>query len=230
MGIKYEYSAVSMQDVASDIDEFIIPENQKACLLLWSKNIFTIMCNNYENDESWITISELDEHNQSVFDEISKKDPRLGSTWGGRGFRIPIVPGKGKDTFKGFKPLIELFSMQDVQREGYLTIEEFMAYYTECYKEIPNPDYVEVEMPDPDKYEDTIQYIKALDRFNELAFRPQTIKIFDDSKMIKSFEEYVNESELKGLYDSDNGRVYKNKFYYDAHMKYKSLQATPKLN
>ena len=74
----YQYSAVGMSDVASNIDEYIIPENQKACQLLWSKNIFTIMCNNYDNDEFWITLGELDEDNQKIFEEMTKNNSHFG--------------------------------------------------------------------------------------------------------------------------------------------------------
>lgn len=57
--MKYGYGKVDMLEVMNNIDEYIIPENREACKLLWSKNIFTIMCNNYDNDESWITLSKL---------------------------------------------------------------------------------------------------------------------------------------------------------------------------
>lgn len=230
MGIPFEYSAVDMATVASNIDEFIIPENQKACLLLWSKNIFTIMCNNYDNNESWITIAGLDEHNQEIFNEMAKKDPRFGSTWGGKGFRVPVVPGKGKDAYSAFKPLIEMFSMQDVQKEGYLTQEEFLTYYTDCFKMVHNPDYVDMKEPKAEDYVDLKDYLRAYDEFCEKAFQPREIRVFDESKMTKTFDEYLNESEFKGLYDPDNNRLYYNKFYYDAHMRYKSLQETPKFS
>lgn len=229
MGISYQYSAVGMQEVSSNIDEYIIPENQKACLYLWSKNIFTIMCNNYENGESWITIASLDEDNRRIFDEFKGKDERFSDTWGGEGFIVPIVPGKGRDTFESFKPLIDLFSFQDVQKEGYMTKEEFMAYYTDCYRMEKNPDYVEMVEPKIDDYKDVTEFLKAYDEFCEKAFRPREIRVFDETKMTKPFLDYLNESEFKGLYDEDLERVYYNKFYYDAHMKYKSLQKAPNL-
>lgn len=107
----YQYSVVDMKVVYDDIDEYIIPENQRACKLLWSKNIFTKMCNNYDNVDSWITISLFSEENKKLFDELALKDKRFGRTWGGIGFRIPVKPSKGNDTYESFKELIDLFPM-----------------------------------------------------------------------------------------------------------------------
>ena len=53
----YHYSVVDIEYVVENIDEYIIPENQAACKLLWSKNIFTIMSNNYENEHYGVGIS-----------------------------------------------------------------------------------------------------------------------------------------------------------------------------
>lgn len=131
--MKYGYGKVDMLEVMNNIDEYIIPENREACKLLWSKNIFTIMCNNYDNDESWITLSKLSEENQNIFDEFSKSDKRFGYTFGGIGLIIPVKPCKGVDTYKDFKELIDKFKYQDVQSDGCMTLEEFMIYYTDCY-------------------------------------------------------------------------------------------------
>ena len=48
----YQYGCVGMEEVFNNINEYIIPENQNVCRLLWAKNIFTKMCNNYDNDNS----------------------------------------------------------------------------------------------------------------------------------------------------------------------------------
>ena len=72
----YQYSAIDMRVVMNNPEEFIIPENLEACKLLWSKNIFTKMNNNYDNDYSWITISRFSPENQELFDALSVYDNR----------------------------------------------------------------------------------------------------------------------------------------------------------
>ena len=157
----YQYSAVDMNFVYANPEEFIIPENLEACKLLWSKNIFTVMCNNYDNDNSWITISKLDESNQKLFEELCKSNPEnFGYTWGGVGIRVPVKPEPGADIFSAFQPLIEMFSYQDVQKDGYMTKEDFLNYECGCYKLIPNPDFIpNIKHPSYDDYK-TIEELR----------------------------------------------------------------------
>lgn len=181
--MKYGYGKVDMLEVMNNIEEYIIPENREACKLLWSKNIFTIMCNNYDNEDSWITISKLSEENQKIFDELSKNDKRFGYTFGGIGLKVSIKPSVGVNVYDEFKELIDNFLYQDIQSDGCMSIEEFMTYYTDCYRIVDG------------------------------------IRLFDESKMNKSYDEYINESEFRGL--CTDGKVYYNKMYLEKHMTYK---------
>lgn len=180
--MKYGYGKVDMLEVMNNIEEYIIPENREACKLLWNKNIFTIMCNNYDNEESWITLNKLSYENQKIFDEFSKIDNRFGYTFGGIGLIIPVKPCKGVDTYDYFKKLIDSFKYQDVQSDGCMTLEEFMIYYTDCYDVIDDK------------------------------------RVFNKDKMVKTYEEYVRDSEFDGLFVDD--KVYYNKMYYDKHLEY----------
>jgi hypothetical protein len=47
--------------------------------------------------------------------------------------------------------------------------------------------------------------------------------------MTKPLEDYIAESMFAGLYDPDNGMIYYNEMYYNAHMRYKELQKQHKL-
>lgn len=225
----YQYSVMDMALVMSDPEEFIIPENLEACKLLWSKNIFTKMCNNYDNDYSWITINTFSPENQRLFESMCDVDKRFGLTWGGIGFKVPIKPEKGKSAFEAFRELIELFPMQDVQKDGYMDIETFMLYYTDCYSVQSSPEYLELIKPMMSPDGDVLIYSRGFEKkISTLGIR-RTTRVFDPSKMIKSYEEYVEESQFKGLYDSEEGKVYYNKMYYDAHIRYKESIKTPKL-
>lgn len=224
----YQYSAVDMNQVYNCPEEFIIPENLAACKLLWSKNIFTIMCNNYENDESWITVSDLDETNQKLFAELCQSNPdNFGKTWGGVGIKVPVKPIKGADIFSTFKPLIELFSYQDVQKDGYMTKEEFLNYYCGCFKMVPNPEYEDIPEPEYEESTDKQEYIKKYAYYCDHHLIPKTVRAFDETKMEKSFQEYLSESLFANYYDEDNGRIYYNELYYQSHLNYIKQHKVP---
>ncbi len=224
----YKYSKVEMEFVVNNIDEFVIPENQEACKLLWSKNIFTIMTNNYENefgdhDFSWIALSDLSEENQRVFDDLlNASDPRVGMFRMKKIIKIPITTQKGVNTFAEFKKIIDLFEYQDVQKDGYYTIEQFMIENTDCVKRELNPEHLKAIKPNlADFHGDFVAYSKAYEEYISYETAPSEIVTFDETKMTKSFQEYVDESRYAGLFDPDLNRVYRNQMYYDAHMKYK---------
>lgn len=225
----YQYSVVDMKLVMSNPEEFIIPENLEACKLLWSKNIFTKMCNNYDNEYSWITINEFSPENQELFQSLCLGDKRFGLTWGGIGFKVPIVPGPGNDAFSAFRELIELFPMQDVQKDGCMTTEEFMIYYTDCYRMEYTPEYKELtsKMMSPDG--DVLLYNREFEQFMSYNGIRRRVRVFDPSKMVKTLEEYIQDSIFAGLYDPDNGMIYYNEMYYQAHLRYKEQQKQHKL-
>ncbi len=225
----YQYSRVDMSLVMQSPEEFIIPENLEACKLLWSKNIFTVMTNNYDNEFSWITISNLSPENHEIFYNLQLDDKRVGLTWGGVGFRIPIVPGKGNDTFEAFKELIDKLEPQDVQLDGCMSIEEFMTYYTNCFRMDHTPEYLDLVKDKMSPDGDVLLYSKEFEQYVNFMNIRRRIRVFDPSLMIKTYEEYIADSQFAGLYDPDNGMVYYNKMYYDAHMRYKSEHKTPKL-
>lgn len=224
----YQYSIIDMKTVMNNPDEYIIPENLEACKLLWSKNIFTKMCNNYDNDYSWITINTFSHENQEIFEQLAGEDKRFGLTWGGIGFKIPLVPGKGNDTFEEFKELIEKFPMQDVQKDGCIDVETFMIYYTDCYSIAYNQEYLDIIRPYMSPDGDILVYNPELEQYLRVENIRRTIRVFDPSKMTKSLEEYIEDSQFAGLYDPDNGKIYYNEMYYVAHMKYKEYVKTLK--
>ena len=224
----YQYSAVDMKLVMSNPEEFIIPENLEACKLLWSKNIFTKMTNNYENDYSWITLNTLSPENQEIFDSMRFVDKRFGYTYGGMGFIVPIEPDLGNDTFDAFKELIDLFQMQDVQKDGCMTVEEFMIYYTGCFRMEYTLEYQELisTMMSPDG--DVLIYNKEFEKFMTNNGLRRKVRVFDPTKMTKTIEEYIADSVFAEYYDPDNGMIYYNDMYYQAHMKYKNQEEKKK--
>ena len=71
----FSYSYINWHDVVKNIEEFIVPECQAACISLWARNIGTVMCSNREEfgDTTYILLSKLSEQNKRIIDELIKK-------------------------------------------------------------------------------------------------------------------------------------------------------------
>ena len=218
--------AMPIQDVMANPREYIIPENLKAIEYLWDMNIMTKQTNDYENEDSWIAIGMLSKENEDIYNEMRNnkifRDPRTPGilTQYGNGFRIPIKPGT-KDTFETFLQLFNQFQVQDVQRDGYMTIDEFYANYTDCWKVIHNP-YIDLE-PKFEDYENLYTYREARRDFQKNKY-PTTpkIRVFDETKATKSLEEYLKEAGFLDCYDAEEKKIFLNKRLYEGHMKYKA--------
>lgn len=226
--VKCDHVATDIKTVMENIDEYVIRENQRIIEYLWDMNIITTHTNNYENDFSWVAIGMLSEENEKIFwENVNKygvlderKEPKLTAF---RAFSVPIMPGT-KDTFDDFKPLIDLLKPQDVQKDGYMTIDEFYINCTDCWKIIDNPDYD--PLPEP-KYEDYIspqEYSKAYDRYAESMNIRRRIKVVDKEKITKPLEEYLEETGYSGCYDEDEGKIFYTRRLYEGHMRYKNRE------
>lgn len=210
---KYHYSHIDVSYVADNIDEYIIPECQQACRLLWDKNIFTSLCTNYDNDYTAIAFAELSVQNQTIFYELSQSDSRF-TRW--RGCSAISVEAVGPDVAPILNGLTEPFRMQDVMSSGFYTIQEFLVERG-CYNIIDNPAYVRYDTPkDP---EDLQSMIKHMEDYND---NTPYVYVFDETKVSKPIEEYLKEVGLIDFYIPFEGKIYKNEFYFNAHKKYLS--------
>ena len=221
---RYSYVSTAIQYVMANIDEYVIPENRKIIEYLWDMNILTTHTNNYENDFSWVALGELSEENHEIFWSLAnkmgtldeRKEPKFSNN---QAISVPVVPGS-KDTFEDFKPLVDLLKFQDVQKDGYMTIEEFLINYTDCYSIIDNPDYENLKEPFFEDFNDIKEYKKAVDEYFKRTSLKR-IKVVDQSKMTKTIEEYLEEAGLLDFYDKEENKVFYNKRLYDGHMRYK---------
>ncbi len=219
------YVAIPIEDVMKKPEKYIIPENLKAIEYLWNLNILTTMTNDYNNDYSWIALGVLSEENYQVLDYISKMSemgdyskPGVLDSYG-NGIRIPLEPGS-KDSFGDFMELLKLFKIQDVQRDGYWTIDQFHSKFTGCVKMGINP-YYDAE-PKLEDYDDFEAYCCALREFDRLydAKRGAKIPVYDETKATKSLEEYLADYGLLEFYIPEEGRIYKNRRLYEGHLRY----------
>lgn len=114
--------------------------------------------------------------------------------------------------------------MQDVL-EGYRVVNAFLR--DECG--LSKLETVEVErLPEPnmEDYEDIGEYLDAYTRYaHSLEASPVRI-LFDETKMTKSAESYLEEAGVMHLYDSERNIVYNHEFYRDAHLRYQEYLRT----
>ena len=220
------YVTMPIQQVMADPDEYIIPENQRAIEYLWNMNILTTQTNDYENVDSWIALGMLSKENNKILAKMednpnlrNDNNPGVLKNYG-RGIRIPLKPGT-KDTFEDFLPLMNLFQMQDVQRDGYMTIDEFAVNYTDCYTFVDIP-YLALE-PNFRDFENPMDYVDALIDFDRMKYpKSQHMPIFDESKATKSIEEYIEEAGFGDCYDAEEQKIFLNRRLYEGHMRYKN--------
>lgn len=214
---KYNYTYVGMETVMQNPAEYIIPELLEACKMLWSMNIFTFMCSNREDyGHSYILLEKLSDENQAIFDEIRKKHPKnfIYSQYR-KCFGIDFYTENlsEQEIVERFEKAINHFVPQDIQNTFYLTREQFLLDCG-CYKEVPNPKYVENPGPMPMGTD-----LSTLDEWFEKCHQPKLIKEFDESKVIKPIEEYLKE---KGVttYDPKTKRIYQSEFFLKRHLEF----------
>lgn len=217
---KYNHSNVYIIDVINNIDEYIIPELQEACKLLWYKNIFTFMCSNREDGGSaYIILGSLSDENTEIFKQIMKKYPENFTIdeWRHNYFRLQIpdvTKMSEKEISSAFVRLASNLVLQDIQNVYYINSEDYLIKCG-CYDEVPNPDYVEVTEPMP-----TTASLEVLDEWFAKINCPKTIKVFDKNKMTKSFREYVSENGDENRTDFELKRVYEHPYFLKKHLEY----------
>ncbi len=224
---KYQYSYVSMPEVESNIDEYIIPELQEACKSLWERNVFTFMCSNRNDGGSaYIILESLSPENKEIFEQLKQDHPEyfiFDNYRHADRIQIPDVTKMSEEEIStAFVKLTRHFVSQDVQPRFYLTPEDYLIDCG-CYDEIPNPEYKGDPGPMP-----TTSSLKELDEYFAKCNIPQTIKVFNKGKMTKSFKEYVIENQDENRTDFTTGKVYESPYFLKKHFEFINLQRNEK--
>ena len=212
-----------MEIVEQNPRVFIMEECIPACEELWKKNVYTFMVSDYLNEgECWIevVIDNLSDENKEILFQLSGSDIRRRDYH--RGCMIFGVNKVGKEGQERLLELAQKFQMQDVPYiEAYITLPEYLIQRG-CYKEVENPDYVEMKapwtlnLPVDQLGKKIIEY----DDWLASSQSSKTIKVFDSTKVIKPLDEYL--SEIGAIYE--DGRVYLSDYHYQKHQNYvKSL-------
>jgi len=212
----------SLQEVVeANPRRFIIEECIPACLELWSKNIYTFMASDHLNKGvCWIEMvaDNLSDENKDIFGSLEGEDVIKFSYHSGTvNFGIKCVGLEGQ------KKLLELakqFKMQDVPKnQAYITEEEFLINYCDCYEEYENPNHKFMEEPyeiDIIEPEEFVNYMEKYDKWKNSEESLPRLKKIDPNKVKKSTIEYAREHNM--IYE--DGRIYLSQFHYEKHQKY----------
>ena len=199
---------------------FIIEECIPACQELWSKNIYTFMVSDHLNEgQCWVEIiaDGLSDENKDVFMNLSGEDViKFSYHKGAINFGVNLV---GKEGQLRLLELAKQFQMQDVPvNQAYITMQDFLMKYCDCYDEIPNPNYIEMEpaWKMDLSIEQIADYMEKYDEWQDSPASQKTFKKFNPNKLTKSVNEVAEE---KGMI-IDGDRVYLSEFHYKKHQNY----------
>lgn len=208
------------EEVEKNPTKYIIQECLPACQELWAKNIYTFMVSDHLNEGMcWIEIiaDSLSEENKGIYlgmsDDVAIK---FSYHKGTINFGVRCV---GKEGQRKLLELAQRFQMQDVPKEqAYISPQDFLMRYCDCYEEYPNPNYKPMKAP----WESNIplteiaDYMEKYEQWQESTESKQMLRKFAPEKAAKSIEELANE---QGMIFED-GRVYISSFHYNKHLNY----------
>lgn len=208
------------EDVEKNPEQYIIQECLPACRELWEKNIYTIMVSDHLNEGvCWIemNVDSLSEENKDIYLDFSDDEAIKFSYHNGTiNFGVRCV---GKEGQRRLLELARRFQMQDVPKEqAYISPQDFLMRYCDCYEEYPNPNYKQMLAPwEVDiQLEDMADYIKKYEKWQESTESQQFLRKFVPEKVTKTIAELANE---QGMIFED-GRVYISPFHYNKHLNY----------
>jgi hypothetical protein len=180
------------------LENYIEEPFVSVCKNSWRKNLFTKE-SVVEKKEFKIIYNSFDENNIKIFDELVEKD-NAHYTYSLEGDPVIRTKMEKNRSLKSISDELVILSaplkLQDISI-GYMDKEEFLMKVCSCEK---------------------VEGLKEHTKDWEAKF------VYDPNKLEKTFEEYLKQYSYENLYIPQEERIYKDKFYLDAHIKYlKSL-------
>lgn len=193
---RYEYMATDVEDIIKNAEEYIIPECLEACRALWDKNIETVMCANY-NDNNNLYIDLVGD------DGLSNENKEIFIANEGSGFRLGeehdypriSVPDQTPESAVALKKLVDKLKIQDVRNSRHQSSEEFLEEFR--YGDMP------------------AEYVGVDDHGNVIVDRQ-----YDPKRINATLEEALRQTGKVGLYVPSEDRVYKSQLFLDWHNRY----------
>lgn len=192
---QYEFMVTDVKDVIENAEQYIIPECLEACKTLWSKNIETTMCANYnDNDNLFINLvgDGLSDENKEIFIRNEGKGFKLGDE---HDDPYIYVPGQTSESAAALTALVDKLKIQDVRNSRFQSSEKFLEEYK--YGDMP------VEYTEVDKYGNIL-----VDR----QYNPERANATLQDALIQTGK--------TNLYIPSENRVYESQMFLDWHNRY----------
>lgn len=217
----YSETMTSPQEmVEANPRRYIIEECIPACIELWNKNIYTFMVSDHLNEGvCWIEVvaDSFSDENKEIYAQLEGDDVVKFSYHSGTlNFGVECVGKVGQEKLL---ELAKQFKMQDVPyNQAYVSVQDFLMNYCDCYDEVPNPNYREMKEPwcMELSLNEKIEYFKKYDAWENSIESKKTLKQFNANKITKQIEELVAEHNM--ILEDD--RVYLSEFHYKKHQNY----------
>ena len=193
---RYEYRATNVEDVIRNAEEYIIPECLEACRILWSKNIETVMCSNY-NDNTDLYIDLLDgdglsDENRSIFVDNEGHGFTLGEE---HDYPRISVPDQTPESALKLQELADKLKIQDVRSCRYKSSAEFLEEY---------------------KYGNMPTEYDGVDKYGNVLVRRQ----YDPERVNATIQDALKQTGKSSLYVPSEDRVYESQMFLDWHNRY----------
>lgn len=191
--LKYNVKEKTIHEIYNEgIEKYIEAPCVNACKKLWDKNMFT-KASVIDNNKISIVFDKLSKENENIFSKLVQEDNKHYCYSIKNEPRIQIdFNNNAKENSVYLENLVEPFKLQDVT-SGYMEKEEFLMKVCNC-----------------ERVEGIKEHTKEWNA--EFVFAPEKVE--------KTFNEYLKEYLYEDLFVPEEGRIYKNKFYLDAHKKY----------
>ena len=193
---QYEYRATDIKDVIENAEQYIIPECLEVCKALWSKNIETIMCANYnDNDDLFIDLLNdgLSDENKEIFIRNEGKGFRLGDE-----HDDPYIYASGQtsESAAALTALVDKLKIQDVRNNRFQSSEEFLEEYK--YGDMP------------------VEYTGEVDEYGNALVDRQYIP----ERANATLQDALIQTGKTNLYIPSENRVYESQMFLDWHNRY----------
>lgn len=207
-------SRTSQEDVENNPEKYVIEECLNACKILWGKNIYTFMCSEYADTQStWIEmlLDNLSDENKEIIKNLDEEKyiKHYGYHHGSVLVGVRKIGYQAKEEITN---LAGMFKLQDVpENEACISLENALISLG-YFKEIPNPDYVDISEVSISSWED-------LQKLYDHKCHEKTLRVYDATKITKPIPEILAESEY--ILDEESEKIYRSLFHLKKHQEYK---------
>lgn len=208
---QYQYMHVELEDVMRNIDEYIIPECQEACKLLWGKNIETFMVSNREDNHLYVLLEQLSDENKERMKKLIEECPDFYFFDEWRHYYGIKTDGTTKLDEKTLAKLVRPFLMQDILKKRYQTAEEFL----DDYKTFSIHDIQQIMRAyNLSNSENVLQISES----GNVGIKPEYL--LNPERANSTLEEALKDTGKRELYDETEGIVYCSRTFMDWHKRY----------